>query len=906
MRIPDPKWVACLIALVGLGLVACSGSETEFVSAPANEGSAGSAGSAGTGGSGGSGGSAGSAGSAGKAGAAGEAGSGGAAGAAGQAGTGGSGGAQGYCSDGNTDPGEVCDDGNTNDGDGCNSTCTSTEECGNNIKDFGEQCDGEPFCDSQCRDTRVPLPDADGDTIADEQEDADTAVDTDSDGTPDFQDSDSDNDGIPDIDETDDDSTHTPPPDTDGDGTPDFRDEDSDGDGIPDLIEGTVDTDGDGTPDFRDDDSDGDGIPDEIEGATDVDGDGILNFRDDDSDGDTITDAMEGYADPDGDGLGNFVDTDSDGDGIPDADEAGDDDPTTPPINSDSDAVPDYLDNDSDNDYLSDQEEIAHGTNPRDRDSDHDNIADADEGFEDFDGDGTINALDLDSDNDGVLDIDEAGDTDLDTYPVNTDGNARPDFLDLDSDADGLADSLEVYCSTLGRWSRYQADTDGDGFNDLAEWAVGSDLCDPTSGVLDVVEFYFELPYQEPAKTDVLRFTPTVKQSDVFFSVDTTGSMSGEISTLKSSLASTIIPGVTARVSNTAFGVGEWQDYPASPYGSSSAGDLPWRRLREPTTTVSAAVSGVNSLTLRNGNDGPESGYESLYQLATGAGTWSVPASVPAGRLGGAGFRPGSIPIALHITDAPSHVHTDYPSSYNAHSAAQAFAALRNLGVRVVTIHSDTWDTGTSITQLTEISNQTGARVPACAFKTETGSWRCGTDKCCTNLMSSTPAATNPVGGQCTLMYTIPGTGANLGTAVIDGIDAIVKYSTFNLYSRATDDGNASTIDTSCFLKRIEALQFIPPPAEPEASCTPAATPASFNGASYNNGFRDFATGTSNVARPGSQLTFTVVAENDTCQPPGTEAMVFTAFIDVVDQTTGSVLDTQTATIIVPPHFEEQ
>ena len=50
--------------------------------------------------------------------------------------------------------------------------------------------------------------------------------------------------------------------DSDTDGTPDYIDSDSDNDGIPDALEGNTDSDGDGTPDHLDTDSDNDGIPD--------------------------------------------------------------------------------------------------------------------------------------------------------------------------------------------------------------------------------------------------------------------------------------------------------------------------------------------------------------------------------------------------------------------------------------------------------------------------------------------------------------------------------------------------------------------------------------------------------------------------------------------------------------------
>ncbi|MCK5367253.1 MAG: gliding motility-associated C-terminal domain-containing protein, partial [Cyclobacteriaceae bacterium] len=71
-----------------------------------------------------------------------------------------------------------------------------------------------------------------------------------------------------------------------------------------------IDTDGDGTPDYQDLDSDDDSILDEDEGNVDTDGDGISNFRDLDSDDDGIPDAVELDDDCDEDGIPNYLDKD--------------------------------------------------------------------------------------------------------------------------------------------------------------------------------------------------------------------------------------------------------------------------------------------------------------------------------------------------------------------------------------------------------------------------------------------------------------------------------------------------------------------------------------------------------------------------------------------------------------------
>ncbi|MBU1243266.1 hypothetical protein KJ612_08700, partial [Myxococcota bacterium] len=685
----------------------------------------------------------------------------------------------------------------------------------------------------------------------------------------------------------------------DSDGIPNFRDDDSDGDGIPDQVEGNSDRDSDGTPNYLDLDSDGDGIPDQVEGNSDRDSDGTPNYLDLDSDSDTISDLIEGNGDADGDGLPNYLDLDSDGDGLSDQSEG--------TADLDGDGIPNFLDLDSDGDGLLDGEETAAGLDPRNPDTDGDTISDGDDGLVDSDGDGTINALDLDSDGDGAPDAEEAGDADWRTVPVDTDLDRVPDFLDPDSDGDGLPDAQEPWCAGLGLSGRTRPDTDGDGFSDLSEITIGSDPCNPADTVTQGhgVEFFFELPYKGTQQHDFLYFSPTVQRTDVFFNMDTTGSMSGEITNLKSGLSSTIIPAVRARVTDSAFGVSYFDDYPMNPFGVANynAGhDRVFQLLQAPTTNTSTAQTAVNALTTGNGNDGPESTFESLYLMATpGASTWSYTApAIPAGTLGGVGFRQQSVPIVLHITDAVSHVPAEY-AAYGittSHSAAQAIAALNAIGARVITLNSGAAD---SLGHLTQISTSTGANLPVCAFKDTSNNWRCTANMCCTNCSTGTCAGVAPVGGMCKLVYSISSAGTGLGTAVVDGIDGIIKYSTFNVYTTWRRDPANTTFDTSCFIKRVVATQYIAPPQEPEASCNPVATPAAFGGASYNNGFTNFASGTSSSSRPGSQLVFDVVAENINCAPPSTITNTYLVYIDVFDQVTGTLLDTQIAFILVPP-----
>jgi hypothetical protein len=571
--------------------------------------------------------------------------------------------------------------------------------------------------------------DSDGDNIPDRVE---LLADPDGDQVPAFVDLDSDGDSIPDRTET--------AADSDGDGTGNFLDLDADGDTLADMIEGTVDPDGDQLPAFLDLDADGDSIPDMVEGTADVDADTLPNFLDLDADGDWIGDRDEGLADPDGDQAPSYLDTDADGDGIADADEAGDQNVGTPPVDSESDGIPNYLDLDSDNDLVADLDEGVRDTDGdglpdrldidadndaifdvneagdldlstppldtdgdglgdyRDTDSDGDTIVDITEGVTDRDGDGIANFRDADADGDGFLDAVEAGDADPQTVPVNTDRDVFADFLDFDSDDDGLADLNERGCNAST--SRTQTDSDGDGFIDPAEIAVGSNPCNPASGIPG---FYFILPPNGPQQTAPLEFSNTgLDRADLALNVDTTGSMGEEIANIRSSLSTLIIPSVAAVIPDVGFGVSAFEDFPVPSFGDAGAGDLPFRLLTRITTRAADAQAAVNALTVRSGLDLPESGLEAIFQIAAGVGvgwgTGSIPAFNPAlnripnvadGTIGGVGFRNDALPIIVHVTDAPAHTRAEYQATSAAIDAAAPNTvdnALANVGARVVGI----------------------------------------------------------------------------------------------------------------------------------------------------------------------------------------------------------------------------
>ena len=334
--------------------------------------------------------------------------------------------------------GDVTDEGDDWDGDGLLDTEEDVNQ--NGIVDVGE--------------TDPSNWDTDGDGISDGIEGlVDSAEDEDL--LINALDLDSDGDFIPDAVEDDGDGVWEPQY-----GETNWLDADSDDDGLIDGWEamwGTdpldPNTDGDGWNDYEecivygtnpnDDDTDGDGRIDGVgnEDGSDSDGDGAINAADFDSDNDGLTDSQEDFNE---NGVWDWTDTgrpiegetdptsyDTDGDGFSDGYEV-------------YEALSDPLNGvDTDGDGWYDGEEIAvYKTDPYNVDTDGDGRWDShgNEGAEDSDGDGLINALDLDSDNDGIDD----------------------EFEDVDGD--GVVDADET--------DPTDADTDGDGLDDNAEYNI--------------------------------------------------------------------------------------------------------------------------------------------------------------------------------------------------------------------------------------------------------------------------------------------------------------------------------------------------------------------------------------------------------------------------------------------------
>ncbi len=194
-------------------------------------------------------------------------------------------------------------------------------------------------------------------------------------------------------------------------------------------------------------------------------------------------------------------------------------------------------------------------------------------------------------------------------------------------------------------------DTDGDGVPDIYD-------SEPANPAVTGFEggFFHVLPSGATA-LDPLVLSVRVRTADIYFLMDTTGSMGGEIDNLKATLTTTVIPAITTAIPDAWFGVGRHDDYPVASYGDPGYGDRPFQHLLDITNSTANITAAVNSLGTRNGSDWPEAQTQALWSVASGAalGPFTTAHSCAAGFFGYPCFRPGTVPIVVLLTDAPYH-----------------------------------------------------------------------------------------------------------------------------------------------------------------------------------------------------------------------------------------------------------
>ncbi len=436
-------------------------------------------------------------------------------------------------------------------------------------------------------------------------------------------------------------------------------------------------------------------------------------------------------------------------------------------------------------------------------------------------------------------------------------------------------------------------------------------------------DFFFTLPFQDPAgaQDKPLEFSTKIPSLDVFFLMDTTGSMAGEISNLQTALTSTVVPGIKAAVADSQFGVGALEDFPVSGYGSpagsdcgrggDAAPDQPLKLRTAITGDIATVQAGVNSLSngpgapIGCGQDWPEAGFESIYQAATGEGLSApAPTSVPANHtgIGGVGFRAGTMPIVVGISDANSHgvgetaVCTSsgdsagYPAIESfAHSRAQTKTALGNICARFVGIAavqpSLTPDCSPE-SYMIDLAGSSGARVPPNAWDVGARPAGCGAGQCCTGVGGAGQAPDGA--GLCPLVFVVAPAGTGVGSNIATGISLLARFATFDVPTAKQGQGT-DVVGNPLPAGRTTAdfLKMITPTSATVPAAPPVIAPPTFDATTFHG------------VTPGTTVRFAVNAFNDFV-PQTADAQIFVATIQVLADGC-TPLDARTVLILVPP-----
>jgi hypothetical protein len=407
-----------------------------------------------------------------------------------------------------------------------------------------------------------------------------------------------------------------------------------------------------------------------------------------------------------------------------------------------------------------------------------------------------------------------------------------------------------------GRRNRFDAGPEPDGF-----------VPRPPDPVLPPVDVEITLAWGAEARVTI-EVGSAVSDLDLVLSVDTTGSFSGEIDALQSSFVGTIIPALSRRADRLAFAVTHFEDFPFGSFGD--ADDLPFELLTPVTTDLTRVAGGIARLDmpLGSGGDLAESGYEALYQIATGEGLaygeevlvppWSPSrAGIGGGEEPGVGLRAGSLRAVLHVTDAPSHDGRDYGPP--AHDRGQTIAALRAARLRVIGIASG----AEARSYLEELAIATDATLPP-----EAGA-------CRTGLRG---ASRPPVGEVCPLVFDLAEDGTGLSDVIVQAIaDLLRSLSYAEVYGQARDDR----------LGFVHAIEAVSARVEPGGIAPTRTDERPADG--VLDTFRD-------VER-GVTVTFDAVLVNDVL-PPADYDQHITFAIDILGD--GVVVATRTVRVTVP------
>jgi hypothetical protein len=382
-------------------------------------------------------------------------------------------------------------------------------------------------------------------------------------------------------------------------------------------------------------------------------------------------------------------------------------------------------------------------------------------------------------------------------------------------------------------------------------------------------DFFFVVPFQDDPtpKNDTLKFSTNIKQADVAFVMDTTGSMSGSIANLKNALQGTLLAQLQAAIPNVGLAVVDFKDF------SDGASVLTLRQTI--TTNLTLVKNAVGQMIASGGGDGPEASIAGMQYALLGAANPPIPAHTPApGTTGGVDFRAGSVPVIVHVHDNDWH---DPSGNATMASLKAAFASTNAKFVNIA-------DNSGPENKANELSDATNSNVPPAAFGSVAG---CSPGQCCTGINGSGRAPTGP-GGSCRLNF-VSNNGSGVSAGIVKAIEAIAVGSSFDVTAKPSNDPkNAKGVDATKFIKALRAMD-----EGNQANGCPAAPAKDTNG----DGIKD----TFIQVKVGTPVCFEVIPQKNTTVEPDVDPQFFNAFIDVIGVQGNVNLDHRAVLFLVPP-----
>ena len=106
---------------------------------------------------------------------------------------------------------------------------------------------------------------------------------------------------------------------------------------------------------------------------------------------------------------------------------------------------------------------------------------------------------------------------------------------------------------------------------------------------------------------------------DIVFLVDISASFADDLPVLQGNMAN-LVQTILDAAPSSRFALATFSDFPFSPFGLEAAGDVAYRLDLALTNDEQLLINAVNGLTILNAADPPQSQYEAIFQVLTGAG----------------------------------------------------------------------------------------------------------------------------------------------------------------------------------------------------------------------------------------------------------------------------------------------